>query len=143
VPSSEAGEGHAGGNAVVVQRLKERGPDVSVRTIEHTVVDTRRARHAAELATVRVESAPGDQLQVDFGQKRVRIAGEWVRVLLACRGPQLLRRLFVNALLNERQNDWREGIAAAFTHFGGVPRTMLGDNARALVLGRDRATGTA
>ena len=34
------------------------------------------------------------------------------------------------------------GIAAAFTHFGGVPRTILGDNARALVLGRDRATGT-
>lgn len=35
-----------------------------------------------------------------------------------------------------------EGLAAAFTHFGGVPRTILGDNARALVLGRDRATGT-
>ena len=29
----------------------------------------------------------------------------------------------------------------AFAHFGGVPRTLLGDNARALVLGRDRATG--
>ena len=52
------------------------------------------------------------------------------------------RRLFVKAFLNERQDDWREGIAAAFTHFGGVPRTLLGDNARALVLGRDRATGT-
>ena len=34
------------------------------------------------------------------------------------------------------------GSPAAFTHFGGVPRTLLGDNARALVLGRDRATGT-
>jgi hypothetical protein len=52
------------------------------------------------------------------------------------------RRLFVKALLNERGDDWREGIAGAFTHFGGVPRTLLGDNARALVLGRDRATGT-
>ena len=52
------------------------------------------------------------------------------------------RRLFVKAFLNERGDDWREGIAAAFTHFGGVPRTLLGDNARALVLGRDRATGT-
>src|SRR5687768_14830825 len=72
-------EGPAGGNAVVVQRLlKERGTDVSVRTIERAVADIRRARRAAELATVRVESAPGDQLQIDFGQKRVRIAGEWV-----------------------------------------------------------------
>jgi hypothetical protein len=52
------------------------------------------------------------------------------------------RRLFVKAFLSERQDDWREGIAAAFTHFGGVPRTLLGDNARALVMGRDHATGT-
>ena len=52
------------------------------------------------------------------------------------------RRLFVKAFLNERGDDWREGLAAAFVHFGGVPRMLLGDNARALVLGRDRATGT-
>ena len=136
-------EGSAGGNAVVVQRLlKERGTEVSVRTIERAVADIRRARRAAELATVRVESAPGDQLQIDFGQKRVRIAGEWVRVFLLVAVLSYSRRLFVKAFLNERQDDWREGIAAAFMHFGGVPRTMLGDNARALVLGRDRATGT-
>jgi transposase len=48
----------------------------------------------------------------------------------------------VKAFLSERQDDWREGVAAAFTHFGGVPRTLLGDNARALVVGRDRGTGT-
>ena len=36
----------------------------------------------------------------------------------------------------------REGIAAAFAHLDGLPRTLLGDNARALVLGRDRATAT-
>lgn len=136
-------EGAAGGNAVVVQRLlKERGTDVSVRTIERAVADLRRARRAAELATVRVESPPGDQLQVDFGQKRVRIAGEWVRIFLLVAVLSYSRRLFVKAFLNERQDDWREGIAAAFTHFGGVPRTLLGDNARALVMGRDRATGT-
>jgi len=52
------------------------------------------------------------------------------------------RRLFVKAFLNERGADWREGIAAALTHFGGVPRTVLGDNARPFVRARDRATGT-
>jgi transposase len=136
-------EGAAGGNAVVVQRLlKERGTELSVRTIERAVADIRRARRAAELATVRVESAPGDQLQIDFGQKRVRIAGAWVRVFLLVAVLSYSRRLFVKAFLNERQDDWREGIAAAFAQFGGVPRTLLGDNARALVLGRDRATGT-
>jgi transposase len=136
-------EGPAGGNAVVVQRLlKGRGADVSVRTVERVVADLRRARRAAELATVRVESAPGDQLQIDFGQKRVRVAGEWVRVFLLVAVLSYSRRLFVKAFLSERQDDWREGIAAAFTHFGGVPRTLLGDNARALVVGRDHTTGT-
>lgn len=136
-------EGPAGGNAVVVRRLlRDRGITISVRTIERAVTDIRRARRAAELATVRVESAPGDQLQIDFGQKRVRIGGEWVRIFLLVAVLSYSRRLFVKAFLNERQDDWRDGIAAAFTHFGGVPRTLLGDNARALVLGRDRATGT-
>jgi transposase len=136
-------EGPAGGNAVVVQRLlAERGLTINVRTIERAVADIRRERRVAQLATVRVESAPGDQLQIDFGQKRVRIAGDCVRVFLLVAVLSYSRRLFVKAFLNERQDDWREGIAAAFQHFGGIPRTLLGDNARALVLGRERATGT-
>jgi transposase len=136
-------DGPAGGNAVVVQRLlAERGLTVSVRTIERAVADLRREHRVAQLATVRVETAPGDQLQIDFGQKRVRIAGTEVRVFLLVAVLSYSRRLFVKAFLNERQDDWREGIAAAFTHFVGVPRTLLGDNARALVVGRDRGTGT-
>ena len=136
-------DGPAGGNAVVVQRLlAERGLTVSVRTIERAVSDLRRARRVAQLATVRVETAPGDQLQIDFGQRRVSIAGTEVRIFLLVAVLSYSRRLFVKAFLNERQDDWREGIAAAFAHFGGVPRTVLGDNARALVVGRDRGTGT-
>ena len=136
-------EGPAGGNAVVVQRLLgERGLTISVRTIERAVADIRRERRVAQLATVRVETPPGDQLQIDFGQKRVRNAGAWVRVFLLVAVLGYSRRLFVKAFLNERQDDWRDGIAAAFQHFGGVPRTLLGDNARALVLGRERATGS-
>jgi transposase len=133
----------AAGNAVVVQRLlAERGVVVTARTIERAVADLRRAQRVAALATVRVETAPGEQLQIDFGQKRIAIAGVAVRVFLLVAVLSYSRRLFVKAFLNERGDDWREGIAAAFRHFGGVPRVLLGDNARALVVGRDRATGT-
>lgn len=136
-------EGPAAGNAVVVRRLlAERGCAISVRTVERAVTDIRRAQRVAALATVRVETAPGDQLQIDFGQKRLLIAGARVRIFLLVAVLSYSRRLFVKAFLNERGDDWREGIAAGFTHFGGLPRTLLGDNARALVLGRDRATGT-
>jgi transposase len=135
--------GPAAGNAVVVQRLlAARGLVVSPRTIERAVTDLRRAQRVAQLATVRVETPPGDQLQIDFGQQRVRIGDAWVRVFVLVAVLSYSRRLFVKAFLSERQDDWREGIAAAFQHFGGVPRTLLGDNARALVSGRDRETGT-
>src|ERR1700676_3291892 len=136
-------EGPAEGNAVVVHRLlAARGCAISVRTIERAVADIRRAQRVAALATVRVETAPGDQLQIDFGQKRLLLAGVRVRIFLLVAVLSYSRRLFVKAFLNERGDDWREGIAAAFAHFGGVPRTVLGDNARPLVRARDRATGT-
>jgi transposase len=135
--------GGAAGNAVVVRRLlAERGVVVSDRTMQRAVADLRREQRAAALATVRVETAPGEQLQIDFGQKRIAIAGVAVRVFLLVAVLSYSRRLFVKAFLNERGDDWREGIAAAFRHFGGVPRVLLGDNARALVVGRDRVTGT-
>ena len=70
----------AEGNAVVVQRLlAEHGCGASIRTVQRMVAPIRQAQRAADVATVRVETAPGAQLQVDFGQKRVTIAGAAVR----------------------------------------------------------------
>lgn len=133
----------AEGNAVVVQQLlAERGCAVSVRTVQRAVAPVRQAQRAADVATVRVETAPGAQMQIDFGEKRVTIAGTAITVFLLVAVLSYSRRTFVKAFLHERQDDWREGIAAAFLHFGGVVMTVLGDNARALVRGRDRATGT-
>lgn len=130
-------------NAVVVHRLlRKQGRVIGLRTVQRAVAPVRQAQRAADVATVRVETAPGAQLQIDFGEKRVVIAGTAVRVFLLVAVLSYSRRLFVKAFLNERQDDWREGVAAAFAHFGGVTTTILGDNARALVLGRDRATAT-
>jgi transposase len=136
--------GAAAGNAVVVRRLlaEQEQVRVSERTVQRAVADLRREQRVAALATVRVETPPGEQLQIDFGQKRIDIGGASVRVFLLVAVLSYSRRLFVKAFLNERSDDWRDGIASAFAHFGGVPRVLLGDNARALVLGRDRATGT-
>lgn len=130
-------------NAVVVHRLlRDQGRPIGLRTVQRAVAPVRQAQRAADVATVRVETAPGAQMQIDFGEKRVTIAGTAVTVFLLVAVLSYSRRTFVKAFLHERQDDWREGIAAAFLHFGGVVLTLLGDNARALVRGRDRATGT-
>ena len=135
--------GAAEQNAVVVHRLlREQGRTIGLRTVQRAVAPVRQAQRAADVATVRVETAPGAQMQVDFGEKRVTIAGTAVTVFVLVAVLSYSRRTFVKAFLHERQDDWREGIASAFMHFGGVVLTVLGDNARALVRGRDRATGT-
>lgn len=132
--------GEAEGNAVVVKTLLTS--EASLRTVQRAVAAHRQAELARQVATVRYETAPGHQMQVDFGQKLVWIAGQIVRVYLLVAVLGYSRRLFVKAFLSERTEDWLEGIGEAFRHFGGVTRTVLGDNARALVAERDRTTAT-
>jgi transposase len=136
-------DGAAGGNAVVVRRmLAAQGIEAGVRCVQRVVENHRRQIRAAQAASVRFETAPGAQMQIDFGQKRIGIGGELVVVHLLVAVLSYSRRLFVKPFLAERGEDWREGIAAAFRHFGGVTETILGDNPRALVRHRDRQTQT-
>jgi transposase len=133
--------GIAEGNAVVVRDLlDERGYRASKRTVQRVVSAARRAKHAADVATTRFETAAGEQMQIDFGEKRVVIDGRLVVVHLMAAVLGYSRRIFVKAFLSERAEDWREGIAAAFRHFGGVTRTLLVDNTRCLVTRRDVQT---
>jgi transposase len=127
----------AEGNAVVVtQLLAEQGIEVDVRVVQRVLQPHRQARRAAEAATVRFETEPGHQLQIDFGEKHVVIAGQRVRVMLFVAVLGFSRRCYVRAFRSQRHDDWREGLAGAFQHFGGVTQTVLVDNARALILDR-------
>jgi transposase len=136
-------DGEAEGNAIVVAELLQgRGYEVSERTVQRVVATRRRERLAATVATVRYETAPGAQMQIDFGQKKVWVGNTLVRIYLLVAVLSYSRRLFVKAFLAERQDDWLEGIGGAFRRFGGVPRTVLGDNARALVVAHNRVAQT-
>jgi transposase len=132
----------AQGNAVVIQQeLAARGHHVELRTIQRAVVDLRRQARAQALATVRFETKPGQQLQVDFGEKIVTIAGVPVTVLLMTAVLGYSRRLFCRAFLAQRQDDWLEGLEEAFRHFGGLPEQLLCDNASPLVNSHHAQTG--
>jgi hypothetical protein len=41
-------------------------------------------QRAAQVATVRFETAPGEQMQVDVGQRLVSIVGQQVRIFFVC-----------------------------------------------------------
>ncbi|MGZ9034261.1 MAG: IS21 family transposase [Rhodospirillales bacterium] len=130
------------GNADVVRQdlARERGILVSLRTIERAVAPLRQALRAEARACVRFETPPGQQLQIDFGEMRVSIGEEAVRVYLFVATLGYSRRVFVRAFRHERQSAWFDGLEGAFRHFGGVPREVLLDNARALVDHHDAAT---
>jgi transposase len=130
------------GNADVVRQdlARELGLVVSLRTVERAVAGHRQDLRAQARATVRFETPPGRQLQIDFGETRVEIGGEPVRAHLFVATLGWSRRCYVQAFRHERQSAWFDGVEGAFAHFGGVPKEVLLDNARALVEHHDAAT---
>lgn len=132
---------HRGNADVVRQELAaELGIVVSLRTVERAVADLRRELAAEALATVRFETPPGRQLQIDFGERWVAIGGEQVRVYLFVATLGYSRRVYARAFRHERQSAWFEGLEGAFRHFGGLPKEVLLDNAKALVEHHDPVT---
>ena len=130
------------GNADVVRQdlAREFGIIVSLRTLERAVAPLRVAMAAEARATLRFETPPGKQLQIDFGETRVSIGGQVVKLQLFVATLGYSRRLFVQAFSHQRQSAWFDGLEAAFRHFGGVPRVVLLDNPRALVDYHDAGT---
>ncbi len=132
---------HRGNADVVRQELeREQGVTVSLRTVERAVKGLRRSLAAEARATLRFETPPGRQLQIDFGETRVSIGGDVVKLHLFVATLGYSRRVFVRAFRHERQSAWFDGMETAFGHFGGLPQEVLFDNARALVEDHDAAT---
>ena len=125
---------HRGNADVVRQDLqRELGIRVSLRTVQRAVESLRRELRAESVATVRYETAPGQQLQIDFGSTSVAVGDEPLRIHLFVATLGYSRRCFVTVFLHERQSAWLQGLEGAFRHFAGVPQELLLDNARALV----------
>jgi transposase len=132
---------HRGNCDVVRQDLqRELGIDVSLRTVERAVAHLRREVFAQTAATVRFETPPGQQLQIDFGTVRIQIADESTRVSLFVATLGYSRRTYVTFFLHEKQSAWLQGLEGAFHHFGGLTRELLIDNAKALVNDHDVQT---
>ena len=124
-------------NCVVLHReLAARGYDGGYSILKGYVSPRRRQRQPE--ATMRFETAPGEQAQVDWGslsyigedRKKHRV---WVFVMTmgwsrACY-VELVRRADTAAFIQCHVN--------AFEYLGGVPRRCLYDNAKVVTLGRD------
>ena len=132
---------HRGNADVIRQELgQEKNIHVSLRTVERAVAPLRRELVAEARATVRIETRPGDQLQIDFGERRVEIGGVVSKVFFFVATLGYSRRLHVRAFGHEKQESWFAGLESSFQAFGCIPREVLLDNARALVLHHDASS---
>jgi len=130
-------------NAAVLHReLVARGFRGSPVIVRRFVRPLRIAAPRPE-ATGRYETAPGQQAQVDFGQRRVWMGETLVTAHVFVCTLGFSRRLFPSAFPHERLSAVLEGHERAFRHFAGVPAQIVVDNARPVVLKhrRDPETG--
>lgn len=131
-----------GYNAMVLYReLQDGGYDGSYRSVRR-FVERRREAARPEAATLRFETGPGQQAQVDWGMLGVWIGEMRIKVHLFVMVLGFSRRIFVRAYEHERLSNLLDGHEAAFGHFGGRTSTMLYDNPRTIVLSKDEASGT-
>jgi transposase len=126
-----------GWNGVVLHReLAGLGFTGSYQQVQRYLKPYRAKRRWSELATVRFETGPGEQAQVDYGQLGVWIGEQLETVHLFVLTLGYSRRLFTRGYPNEKLATLLDGHERAFRHFGGVTLTCLYDNPRTLVLGR-------
>jgi len=131
-----------GYNAVVMYReLQDAGYEGSYESVKRYVRELRSAAQP-EAATVRFETAPGAQAQVDWGMIDVWIGESKIKIHLFVMVLGYSRRLFAHAYLHEKLGNLLNGHEAAFAHFGGRTESILYDNPRTIVLSKDEATGS-
>jgi transposase len=131
-----------GFNAVVLYReLSGQGYEGSYAAVAKYVSPWRASWRGGEPASLRFETAPGEQAQVDWGSTWLYLGEERVRVHVFTMVLGYSRRLFARAYRNEGLESLLEGHAAAFAHFGGRTETILYDNPRTIVLSKEESTG--
>lgn len=126
-------------STIIYERLKPLGYEGSY-TIVKDYVRSRR-EELARVATVRFETLPGYQAQVDFGEARVSLLSgrSPVILLVYLLGFSRWRKTLVTP--DETRQSLIAGLSEAFFSAGGVPQEILLDNQKPVVV-RPRQPGS-
>lgn len=110
----------------------EHGASVSYYSVRRFA---RRLGTTRPLPFRRLESAPGEEAQVDFGAGAPVVTAEGrrrrtkvFRIVLSCS-----RKAYAEAVYRETTEEFIRCLENALRHFGGCPRTLVLDNLRAAV----------
>jgi transposase len=113
----------------------EHGVELSYHSVRRFVASLGRA---SPEPFRRMECAPGEEAQVDFGPgPMVTLEGRRRRTHVLRVVLSHSRKGFSEAVLRQDTESFIRALENAFRHFGGVPRTVVVDNLKAAVLKAD------
>ena len=119
----------------IFEELQVMGYTGCYETVKKYVRPFRQEAHME--ATVRFETPPGKQGQVDWGKCWTVVAGRKTRAHLFVFALGYSRRSFARATGDEKISTLIKCHEEAFDHFGGIPHEIVYDNPKTVVLGRD------
>ena len=120
-------------NAVVIlAKIREAGYEGGISILRDYIRPKRALRKSR--ATVRFETAPGRQLQHDWGEKVTVIGGEERKIFFAVNTLGYSRRFHAWATDSCDAEHTYESLIRSFEWFGGVPAEVLVDNQKPAVL---------
>ena len=120
--------------AAIHERLQERGYSGGYASVWRFV---RRLEPQMPEATVRVETKPGEEVQVDFGYagrmidpQSGKLRKSWAFVMTL----SWSRHQYVEFVFDQKVATWLQCHRHAFEYFGGVPRRVVIDNLKAGII---------
>ncbi|EHN8993901.1 IS21-like element ISEc57 family transposase [Salmonella enterica subsp. enterica serovar Infantis] len=117
--------------AVLYQEILQKGYTGKIRTLQNYLNTLKPTKQPEPIK--RFETQPGQQMQVDF--TTIRRHHTTLKAFVATLGYS--RATFVKFYDHERSDAWIDGLESAFQFFGCVPKDVLFDNAKAIIIERD------
>ncbi len=125
-------------NAKVILREIQADGYIGGYTILRQYLQPKREQRPAR-ATVRFETQPGEQLQSDWGEVVVEIAGQPTKVHFIVNQLGYSRRFHFWCTDSEDAEHTYEGLIRSFEYFSGVTEEVLVDNQKSAVLEHPRS----
>jgi transposase len=117
---------------VILREIQKEGYTGGYTTLRGYVQPKRTLRPSR--ATVRYETEPGQQMQSDWGEVTVSVAGEESKVRFIVNELGYSRRFHFWCTNSEDAEHTYEGIIRSLEYFGGSPEEVLVDNQKTAVL---------
>lgn len=121
-------------SVVILREIQAQGYPGGSTTLREYIHPKRALR--AGRPTVRFETAPGQQLQLDWGEVQRLVGGRLQTIDFAASTLGYSRRQFFWCTDSQDAEHSFEGLILALEYFGGVPAEVLIDNQKTMVLER-------